>query len=173
MNSNPARTRAPLGLALLAVAAVTATAISTGSVLVTTAVGVAVAALAAAAWVDLRERRLPDELVGAGAIAMSVLLLTDARRDVVVGAALLAGPILLVHLLAPAHLGFGDVKAAAVLGAVLGVLDPVLALVALAVAAGGAAAWGLVRHQPSVAFGPALVAGTSVVALGAVVGGVA
>jgi leader peptidase (prepilin peptidase) / N-methyltransferase len=172
MNSTLARTGAPLGLAVLGGAAVVATAHSTRSVLVTAAVAVAVAALTVAACVDLRERRLPDELVGSGGIAMSVLLVTDGRWGVLGGSLLLAGPILLVHLVNPAHLGFGDVKAAAVLGAVLGVFDPVLALVALALGAGGAAAWGLARRQPTVAFGTALVAGTSAVVVGSVVSGI-
>ncbi len=56
-------------------------------------------------------------------------------------------------------MGFGDVKAGAVLGAALGLLDVQLAVFALVLGLGAGAAWGLTRHARSIPLGPALVVG--------------
>ena len=50
------------------------------------------------------------------------------------GLALGAGPLLAVHLITPAGIGFGDVKLAAVLGGLLGVVHWILALLMLGLA---------------------------------------
>jgi leader peptidase (prepilin peptidase)/N-methyltransferase len=55
----------------------------------------------------------------------------------------MALPVLALHLLSPASMGFGDVKAAVVLGAAVGTVDARLAAVALCLAAAGGAAFGL------------------------------
>ena len=52
-------------------------------------------------------------------------------RDVLTGALVVAGPLLAVHLITPSGMGFGDVKAGAVLGAAMGLIDVELALLAL------------------------------------------
>ena len=81
-------------------------------------------------------------------------------RGVVAGAALVGGPLLLTHLVSPAGMGFGDVKAGAVLGAALGLLDPAARAVRpRARARRSAAICGLARGARSVPLGPALVAG--------------
>ncbi|MGW0179678.1 prepilin peptidase [Nocardia sp. NPDC003345] len=74
------------------------------------------AALSAA---DLRTRRLPNLLTLPGAAAvLGYAAATGQFGTAIRGAALLAVPYLLVHLLRPAALGAGDVKLALGLGAV-------------------------------------------------------
>lgn len=131
------------------------------------ACGVAVAALVPAVLVDLIEHRLPNRLVamaallGATALAASELLGGGriSPTDGAVGAFSLAGPLVIAHLLAPSSMGLGDIKAALVLGAALGLVDPMLALGALAVGSAGTAVTGLVARRRTIAFGPGLFAG--------------
>jgi prepilin signal peptidase PulO-like enzyme (type II secretory pathway) len=59
-------------------------------------------------------------------------------------------------------MGFGDVKAGAVLGAALGLIDVQLAVLALIVGLAGSAACALVRRRRTIALGPGLVAGAMV-----------
>ena len=56
-------------------------------------------------------------------------------------------------------MGFGDVKAGAVLGAALGLLAAPLAVLALVLGLLAAATFGLLRRLRTIALGPALVAG--------------
>jgi leader peptidase (prepilin peptidase)/N-methyltransferase len=128
--------------------------------------------LVAAALVDAVDGRLPDPLVLVGGtpvalVAVMSIPFGDAATAtrVAAGAALLAGPLLAVHLADPSAVGFGDVKAGAVLGAALGALAPLLGLLALCVASGLAASWALVTRRRTLAFGPWLVAGAVLVAL--------
>ena len=119
-----------------------------------------------AAVVDVHERRLPDRFVGLAAAAVAVAATLGVLggsswtpTDLVAGGLLLAGPLLLVHLVSPSSMGFGDVKAAVVLGAAVGSVDPVGSLVALTIASSGGAVAGVVGRQRTVAFGPPLVVG--------------
>lgn len=77
--------------------------------------------LAALSCYDIRQRRLPDLLTlpGAGVILLAA---TWAGRGgpAVAGAAALAGLYLLVHVIAPAGIGGGDLKLAIGLGALAG-----------------------------------------------------
>jgi leader peptidase (prepilin peptidase) / N-methyltransferase len=77
--------------------------------------------LAALSCYDVRQRRLPNALTLPGA-AMILLAATVAGRGVVAlaGALALAAVYLLVHLLAPAAMGAGDVKLAIGLGGLAG-----------------------------------------------------
>ncbi|OBF85497.1 peptidase A24 [Mycobacterium sp. 852002-51163_SCH5372311] len=70
---------------------------------------------------DLRERRLPNVLTLPGA-AVILLAAAAAGRGLpaLAGAAALASVYLLVHLLAPAGMGAGDVKLAIGLGGLAG-----------------------------------------------------
>ncbi|QIS04850.1 prepilin peptidase [Nocardia brasiliensis] len=69
--------------------------------------------------IDLRQRRLPNELTGSGALAvLGYALSTTQFTAALLGAALLALPYLALHLLVPAACGAGDVKLAVPLGAV-------------------------------------------------------
>ncbi|MGW4768426.1 prepilin peptidase [Nocardia sp. NPDC004278] len=78
-----------------------------------------VAWCAALTAVDLRQRRLPNALTASGAVIIfGYALFTTQFTAAAVGAVLLTVPHLLVHLIAPAALGAGDVKLAVGLGAV-------------------------------------------------------
>ena len=124
----------------------------------------AVAVLSPAALVDIREQRLPDHWVLAAAM---VLLTTTAAAtlageapaptSVTAGAVAMAVPLLALHLASPDAMGFGDVKAALVLGAALGSVDWRLGLVALSIASALASVVGLGRRLDTIAFGPFLV----------------
>jgi leader peptidase (prepilin peptidase) / N-methyltransferase len=157
--------RVPVVGATLAVTAglVAATIVADGSIPAAVTVG----ALVPAAAVDVRERRLPDRLVAfGGLVLLTATLVTGsvAVHAVLAGVTVLAGPILLLHLVSPAAMGFGDVKLAVVLGAAIGTWDWRLALAAMCLASAFGAALGLLRRSDTVAFGAHLVA-ASVVAL--------
>ncbi|QIS13458.1 prepilin peptidase [Nocardia arthritidis] len=67
--------------------------------------------------IDIRERRLPNALTGAGALGvLGYALYTAQFTAALVGAALLALPYLAVHLVTPTGFGAGDVKLAVGLG---------------------------------------------------------
>jgi prepilin signal peptidase PulO-like enzyme (type II secretory pathway) len=70
--------------------------------------------------------------------------------------------LLILHLVAPASMGFGDVKAGLVLGAAIGVVNWQLALAGLALAAGLTATVGVLTRASTVAFGPGLVAASAI-----------
>lgn len=127
-------------------------------------------ALSWAALIDLTERRLPNTLVIAGATSAVVtgLIVTvlegfgvggDVALSALTGAAILAVPLLLIHLLSPRGMGFGDVKGGAALGLAIGLVDAWTAVVALLLACSVTAAVGLATHRRTVPFGPGLVGG--------------
>ena len=137
--------------------------------------GATLLVLLAAALVDAAEHRLPNVLVAAAAIPIVVTLAVswspDLARSVAGGAVFVAVPLLVTHLVSPAGMGFGDVKAGVVLGAALGLVDAQLALFALVAGLAAGAAWGLTRRASSIPLGPALVAGAiAALAVGRVLG---
>lgn len=142
-------------------------------VLVALAVGASVAALVPAAVVDLAERRLPNGIVLAAAAPVVVAGLVSALSGdaagggAVIGAGLVAGPLLATHLMSPAGLGFGDVKAGTVLGGGLGLISPVLSVAALIVGLALTALVALAAGRRTIPLGPGLVAG----AVSALIGG--
>ena len=155
-----------------AAAAIVVLAVLVAGVLAWGAVGLAIAVAlvpaALAALADRRTGRLPDPLVGAtlvSALAIAVGLAVADRFSpgVAAGAVVMALPLLAMHLASPAAMGFGDVKLAAALGALIGVIDARAVLATLALASGGAVAVALVRRRSALAFGPALVAATGAV----------
>lgn len=157
-----------LAASIVAVVLLAAVALRT----VAAAPALAVIALVPAAVVDVRERRLPDVWVATACVAfLAATLVTWAAGDqppfssMIVGGLVAAGPILLLHLVSPAAMGFGDVKAAAVIGLAMGSADWRLALVALTLAAGSAGVYGVAARARSVAFGPFLVLGATVALL--------
>jgi leader peptidase (prepilin peptidase)/N-methyltransferase len=159
--AQPARTIPRLGVAGAAVAAAV---IAVRLAPMSLAVIAALVPLVGAAVVDAAERRLPNTLVLLSAVPVSIVCLLDPFADrltaiggVAMGALLLAGPLLATHLLAPAAMGFGDVKAGASLGATLGLIRPELALWTLCIAAAITAGWGVARRERYVALGPGLV----------------
>ena len=154
-----------------AVAAAVAAAVWVPETSAAVATGLSVLILVGAALVDAVEQRLPNALVGAAAVpllgALAVAWVTGASDVVVgaaVGAALVGGPLLVTHLASPSGMGFGDVKAGAVLGASLGLVNAQIAALALLVGLSGAAGWAIVGRRRSIALGPGLVAG-AVIAL--------
>ena len=164
--------RSLFGGGALAVIAL-AIAAAVGTVPVAGAIGIAM--LVPAAVIDIDQRRLPDAWVAAGAIAVIVTLVVDSvvgqpndtelLADVALGALAMALPVLALHLVSPASMGFGDVKAAVVLGAAVGTTDARLAAVALCLAAAGGAAVGLATRRRTIPFGPFLVVASLLVLL--------
>lgn len=89
--------------------------------------GVTVACACVLAWLvalsvyDLRERRLPNGLtVPGGLVILGVAAVTGHGVPAVLGAVGLTALYLVVHLVAPAALGAGDVKLAAGVGGLTG-----------------------------------------------------
>ena len=109
--------------------------------------GLSLLVLVVAALVDAVEHRLPNALVLGAALPVAVALLlagsSELAQSAAAGAVLVAGPLLVTHLVTPSGMGFGDVKAGAVLGAAMGLIDVELALLALVLGLGAAAAWGI------------------------------
>jgi leader peptidase (prepilin peptidase)/N-methyltransferase len=149
---------ATAALALVVLTAVVATAVAAPA---PTLLGLSLAVAATAAAVDIVSRRIPDPLVVMAAAPTLIAVLHESSRvgGVLLGLALMAGPLLLLHLAQPAQLGFGDVKLAAALGAAMGLIDAHLSVLALALGTGLTLAAALVRRRSSVAFGPGLVVG--------------
>ncbi|MFY2790566.1 prepilin peptidase [Rhodococcus sp. MALMAid1271] len=73
---------------------------------------------AALSAVDLRWRRLPNGLTIPGAMVVTVTLVSIGSASALLGGALLFAIYLLVHLLAPAAFGAGDVKLAWSVGSI-------------------------------------------------------
>ena len=73
-----------------------------------------------------------------------------------------AGPLLVVHVVSPSAMGFGDVKLAAALGAALGSIDVRAALLALCVGTAATAVVGVARGRATMPLGPGLVVGSVV-----------
>ncbi len=126
--------------------------------------GAAVAVLAwllLLSWCDIRERRLPNALTLPGA-AVILLGAAGAGRGLpaLAGAAALGGTYLLVHLLAPAAMGAGDVKLAIGLGGLAGCFGaPVWFLAGLS-APLLTALVGVLRGVRTVPHGPAMCLAT-------------
>lgn len=125
---------------------------------------------AAATATDLRERRIPNRLTAAGAIAAvaaGLALDPGGQLGRLLAGAAAAAFFGVAALVNPAGMGFGDVKLAAVLGLCLG--DEVIVAILVALAAGNVvvlarfARHGSSARRSTLAFGPCL-------ALGAVAG---
>src|SRR5215210_1181010 len=86
------------------------------------AAGVSVLAwLAVLSLYDIRERRLPNWLTVPGAIVILLVSAAVGRGGpALMGGGALTGLYLIVHLVAPAGMGAGDVKLAAGVGALTG-----------------------------------------------------
>ena len=164
----------PLALGLAVGVLAAALALSAGPVVIPLA---PVAVVASA--IDVRWHRLPDRLtVGATVwLGSSVLVaaVVTAEPALVVraagGAVLLAGLLLLVHVVSPRGMGFGDVKLGVPLGLALGaagLADVVVAVVVASLLGAGAGLVVLARHRDrarAFAFGPCLCAGAVLVLL--------
>jgi leader peptidase (prepilin peptidase) / N-methyltransferase len=187
--------RAPLPSWLPAVELVTAAlfglaAAFAGPELVLVPVLVLIAGLVAMSAVDLAVMRIPSRFVyltaaavGAGLVVVSLVDDTPRRLwAALLGAAVYGGMLLVLHLVSPRMLGFGDVRLATLVGMTVGwagwepvhpVLAPVQAVLnAALLAAVGGAVVGVVllvvrgRDKPF-PFGPAVAAAGLVVLLAA------
>jgi leader peptidase (prepilin peptidase)/N-methyltransferase len=114
------------------------------------------------------------------ATALDRGIATDTLRGALVGAGVLGGGLLVLHLLSPRMLGFGDVRLATVAGLVVGwlawtpqqpVLDPVEDALDAALLGGfigalvGIALLVMRRRNNPFPFGPSLALGAAVVIL--------
>ena len=155
-----ARTIGPLGWGTAIATTVTALLATTHDA-VPAASAIAVALLVPAAMVDLGEQRLPNQIIVISALVLAIGLALNSStvlaRNVTLGVVLAAVPLLVMHLVSPRSMGFGDVKMAIVLGAAVGAVHWQLALVTIALAAGASATVALLRRMSKIAFGPGLV----------------
>jgi leader peptidase (prepilin peptidase)/N-methyltransferase len=127
-----------------------------------------VAGLAAVVPVDVRERRIPTPVVAAATIATTTSIVITALGDeswpvaalAVSGTLIVGGVFLLVHLLHPAGLGFGDVRLGAVAGGLVayGTGNPATAVATAGLAALIAAVVTLASRSRSIPFAPFLLA---------------
>lgn len=136
-------------------------------------------ALLPAAVIDLDEHRLPNRLLAraaaAGAITLVVEHLAGSRLDgltvrsllttVAMGVLVGGGSLLVLHLASPAAMGFGDVKASAILGGATALVHPLAPIVALAVAGAIGTVIGLAGRRRRLPFGPTLLVGAAVAAV--------
>src|SRR5262249_13581305 len=117
---------------------------------------------------DVRERRIPTPLVVgaafAGATSATITSIGDASSSAafraIVGAAVVGAAFLVVHLINPAGLGFGDVRLAVVVGGLVayGAGNPIAGVAAAAFAALAAAVVTIVARSRSTPFAPFLLA---------------
>jgi leader peptidase (prepilin peptidase) / N-methyltransferase len=142
--------------------------------------GTAVAGICALTWLavlgvyDIRQRRLPNILTLAGAVAVLIVAAVAGRGvPALFGALTLFALYLVVHVLAPTAMGAGDVKLAIGIGALTGAFGAdVWALAAL-----GAplltAVWAVVaavrRTESTVPHGPSMCVAAAAAAALAVV----
>lgn len=131
------------------------------------ALSLASALFAAAA--DAVTGEIPDRLVVIAAAPLAVVATAAALRGdlgvgagMTVGIVVIAAPLLVLHVVSPSAMGFGDVKLGAVLGAGLGSIDARGALLALCIASAATVVVAAIGRRASVPFGPGLVAGTVV-----------
>jgi leader peptidase (prepilin peptidase)/N-methyltransferase len=128
------------------------------------AVGVcALAWLAALTVYDIRDRRLPNWLTLPGAVAvLAVATVWGRGAPALVGAVALFVVYLVVHLLAPAAMGAGDVKLAIGVGALTGAYGPDMWALAALAAPLVTAVWAIValirRSGSTVPHGPSMCA---------------
>jgi leader peptidase (prepilin peptidase)/N-methyltransferase len=132
-------------------------------------IAIVLAACAAAVVVDVRERRIPDRLTAAAALA---LLACGAGREParLCAGALAAAFLGVPALLRPDGMGLGDAKLAGVLG--LGLGPPVALALLVALAGGTAYGAGLAARRGVAAARVATVPFAPFLALGATVAAV-
>jgi leader peptidase (prepilin peptidase)/N-methyltransferase len=125
---------------------------------------IALVPLVVAAQVDLCSRRLPNRLLAAASMPAGLAVVAahgvtlTAVVSALAGVVAFAGPLLVLHLMNPSGMGFGDVKLGVVLGLLVSTADWRLGIVVLLLASLGSALWCLARSQQSLAFGPPLIA---------------
>lgn len=171
------RRRLLVGAATFAVATLTVAVLAGVAPL---AASVAVALMVPAAVIDVEQRRLPDVWAAAALVALLAALAVEGAvgqqfetsdlsggllGGLLGGALVTALPLLVLHVASPGAMGFGDVKAALVLGAAVGTIDWRLGPVALCLSALAGGVVGLLGRRRTIPFGPFLVFGAWVVVL--------
>ncbi|MFN3256257.1 MAG: GNAT family N-acetyltransferase [Ilumatobacter sp.] len=128
----------------------------------------ALMSLGVAAGADLRSMRIPNSLLVVavlfGAVAADV---TNAGLGPLAGAGIAAVPLLLIHLLDPGAIGFGDVKFAAVSGAVVAAIAWSVAIMVPLVGFIGVAVVRIATPRRPQPFGPYLMVATTVAVIAA------
>lgn len=105
----------------------------------------ALAWLVALTFYDVRQRRLPNALTLPGAVIVLVAAALAGRGTAaLLGAIVLAALYLVVHLIAPAAMGAGDVKLAVGIGALTGAFGIDVWMLAAVAAPLLTALWGIV-----------------------------
>ena len=132
------------------------------------------AGLVALAWIDLRTRRLPREIIyvtsmiGVPLLAIAALVRHEPRRIwmMLLGAAVALAFMAAVYMLSRGGMGDGDVRLSPLLGAYLGWLNPgfvgvglFLGFLAGAVVGVALMAFGRIGRKTAVPFGPFLAFG--------------
>lgn len=109
---------------------------------------------------DIRQRRLPNWLtLPGGTVILAAATCFGHGAAAVAGAAALVAVYLLVHLVAPAALGGGDVKLAVGVGALTGVFGPdvwLLAALGAPLLTAALACAAAIRGIPTVPHGPSM-----------------
>lgn len=155
-----------LKLIVLLVVGSGAIAASGATILGAIASGASLAFLALAAAADHATLRIPNAIVVAALLfALVAIDVADAGAAPLVGAGVAALPLLLIHLLDPAALGFGDVKFAVAAGLVVGSVAWPAAVVVPLVGLAGVLVARVARPGVARPFGPYLFVAT-IVALG-------
>lgn len=175
----PARThgqRFDLGvvtvIAVASAAASAAIAESAGRPLVPVAVMLALSSLTVASAIDRRTLRIPNVAL-LFAAALGVVACDAADVGVVpcaVSAVAASAPLLLIHLLDPAAMGFGDVKFAAAAGLAVAAVEWRSAILIPLIALGTALLIRIFAPRRARAFAPALLAGLCVAILAGTIG---
>jgi leader peptidase (prepilin peptidase)/N-methyltransferase len=156
-----------VGIAVVAVACVITVGIDSDLPLaarVATAISFGVAA--AAARIDRRDLRLPNRMVSiifaSGVVAG---LAADALPAVFLAAAIAAAPFLIMHLIEPGSIGFGDVKFSAACAAAIGTLSVLAAPIMVTVILSAAIINRLVHPDRARPLGPIVFVGTVATAI--------
>lgn len=156
----------PVGVALIAgwcvVGGYVLASDSLGSWPVRVAAVACLALLCIAARTDADIGRLPNHYLALAAVfVLAAAQLTGSWGTAFVGAAMGAAPFLLIHLVDPRALGFGDVKFALVAGSLLGIWSGPAALAMAIVALASACAVRVLHVKGPRAFGPSLFFATA------------
>jgi len=149
-----------VAVSVVAVLAIAVTEVA--SPLMVVSLALALTSLGVAAGVDFRSMRIPNSLLVVAAVFGAVAAdVTNAGLAPLAGAGIAAAPLLLIHLLDPEAIGFGDVKFAVASGVVVGAIAWPVAIVVPLVGFVGVAIARIVSPRLPRPFGPYLMVATT------------
>ena len=155
-------------VAAVVVAVLAIAVIEMASPLTVVSLALSLASLGVAAGVDLRSMRIPNSLLVVAALFGAVAAdVTNAGLAPLAGAGIAAAPLLLIHLLDPGAIGFGDVKFAAASGVVVAAIAWPVAIMVPLVGFVGVAIVRIVTPRRPRPFGPYLMVATTVAVIAA------